>query len=240
VRWRWVCLAARGADHLTFIGLFISLRIVQDIDLVDWAIIWVFVFEYEYLYVGIKQRHADRLWQFLHCPTPASIGSTTAVAPPALWDEVSAHCCSYVPISQCHPCSYFTEVVEGLQWVCGARRTTAPNHVRLRRSSKFDSSSVSRKRWSINYRTLPHRHCGFYRRRPNHVWSIAVSWLCNRGKPSLDHGMDTVVEPWYHGRFYRKTPILVNLNTSPEVDEWLSKIGSKINNHLSTYTSLLY
>jgi len=39
VRWRWVCLAARGADHLTFIGLFISLRIVQDIDLVDWAII---------------------------------------------------------------------------------------------------------------------------------------------------------------------------------------------------------
>jgi len=39
VRWRWVCLAARGADHLTFIGLSISLRIVQDIDLVDWAII---------------------------------------------------------------------------------------------------------------------------------------------------------------------------------------------------------
>jgi len=37
--WRWVCLAARGADHLTFIGLFISLRIVRNIDLVDWAII---------------------------------------------------------------------------------------------------------------------------------------------------------------------------------------------------------
>jgi len=39
VRWRYVCLAARGADHFTFIDLFISLRIVQDIDLVDWAII---------------------------------------------------------------------------------------------------------------------------------------------------------------------------------------------------------
>jgi len=39
VRWRWMCLAARGEDHLTFIGLFISLRIVQDIGLVDWAII---------------------------------------------------------------------------------------------------------------------------------------------------------------------------------------------------------
>jgi len=81
--WRWVCLAARGADHLTFIGLFISLHIVQDIDLVDWAIIWVFVFVCEYLYVGLEKRHADRLWQFLHCATRASIGSTTAVAPPA-------------------------------------------------------------------------------------------------------------------------------------------------------------
>jgi len=56
-----MCLAARGADRLTFIGLFISLRIVQDIDLVDWAIIRVFVFVREYLYVGLKQRHADVL-----------------------------------------------------------------------------------------------------------------------------------------------------------------------------------
>jgi len=39
---------------LTFIGLFISLRIVQDIDLVDRDIIWVFVFVCEYLYVGLK------------------------------------------------------------------------------------------------------------------------------------------------------------------------------------------
>jgi len=36
---------------------------------------------------GFKIRHADRLWQFLHCATRASIGSTTAVAPPALRDE---------------------------------------------------------------------------------------------------------------------------------------------------------
>jgi len=49
-RWWWVCLAARGADHLTCIGLFIS----QDIDLVDWAIIWVFIFVCEYLYVGSR------------------------------------------------------------------------------------------------------------------------------------------------------------------------------------------
>jgi len=91
VRCRWVCLAARGADHLTFIGLFISLCIAQDIDLVNWAIIWVFVFVCEYLYVGLKKRHADRLWQFLFCASRASIGSTTAVAPPALWDEMSAH-----------------------------------------------------------------------------------------------------------------------------------------------------
>jgi len=41
-----VCLAARGADRLTFIGLFISLRIVQDIDL--------YVREF-------KKRHTDRL-----------------------------------------------------------------------------------------------------------------------------------------------------------------------------------
>jgi len=54
MRWRWVCLAAHGADHLTFIGLFISLRIVQDIDLVDWAIIRVFVFVCEYLFVCLK------------------------------------------------------------------------------------------------------------------------------------------------------------------------------------------
>jgi len=51
-------LAAHGADHLTFTDLFISLRIVQDIDLVDWAIIWAFVFVCEYLYGGLKS-HAD-------------------------------------------------------------------------------------------------------------------------------------------------------------------------------------
>jgi len=40
---------------------------------------------------GFKKRQADRLWQFLHCATRASTGSTTAVAPLALLDKVSEH-----------------------------------------------------------------------------------------------------------------------------------------------------
>jgi len=46
-------------------------------------------------------------------------------------------------------------------------------------------------------------------------------------EPRLYHGT--------HGPFCRGTPILVNLDKSPEVDELLSKSGSRINNHLFTY-----
>jgi len=44
-----------------------------------------------------------------------------------------------------------------------------------------------------------------------------------------------MVELWYHGRFCRRTPVLVNLDKSPEVDKWLSKNGSRINNHFFAY-----
>jgi len=54
------------------------------------------------------------------------------------------------------------------------------------------------------------------------------------GEPWLDHGITTMVKPWYHGLFCRETPILVNLDKSPEIDKWLSKMGSRINYHLST------
>jgi len=54
----------------------------------------------------------------------------------------------------------------------------------------------------------------------------------------LYHGSRTMVEPWYHSRFCRRTSIglLVNLDKLLEVDEWLSKNGSKINNYLFNYT----
>jgi len=43
-------------------------------------------------------------------------------------------------------------------------------------------------------------------------------------------------EPWYHREFCHGTTILVNLDKAPEVDKWVSKSGSRINNHLLTYT----
>jgi len=54
--------------------------------------------------------------------------------------------------------------------------------------------------------------------------------------------MTTMVEPWYHGWFCSGTPILVNLDNLPEVDEWLSKSGSRINrpNRLFTYAPYEY
>jgi len=58
----------------------------------------------------------------------------------------------------------------------------------------------------------------------------------NRGEPFLDHGMTTLVEPCYHGRLCRGTPIPTALDESPEVGEWLSKRRSRINNYLFTYT----
>jgi len=48
------------------------------------------------------------------------------------------------------------------------------------------------------------------------------------------HGT-TMTEPWYRGRFCRETPLPVTLDKSPKVDEWRSKSGSRINNHLLTY-----
>jgi len=56
------------------------------------------------------------------------------------------------------------------------------------------------------------------------------------GEPWLDHDMTTIVVPWYDGRFYCGTCILVNLDRSPEIDKNLCKSGSRINNHLFTYT----
>jgi len=41
-----------------------------------------------------------------------------------------------------------------------------------------------------------------------------------------------MVEPWFHGRFCYGNPVLVKVDKSPEVVEWFSKSGSKIN----TYT----
>jgi len=49
-------------------------------------------------------------------------------------------------------------------------------------------------------------------------------------------GLDWIVLLWYDGRFCCGTPILVNLDNSPEIDKWLIKSGSKINNHVFTYT----
>jgi len=62
------------------------------------------------------------------------------------------------------------------------------------------------------------------------------------GKPWLDHGMTTMVEPCYHGRFCRGTPTLVNLDKSLEVDEWLSKRRSKIKtkSYSQTITLITY
>jgi len=39
----------------------------------------------------------------------------------------------------------------------------------------------------------------------------------------------------YYGRFCRGTPILVNLDNSPEVDKWLSKSGFRITNHIALF-----
>jgi len=55
------------------------------------------------------------------------------------------------------------------------------------------------------------------------------------GEPWLDHGMTTTDE---HRRFCYGTP--GKLSQSPDVDENLSKSGSKINNHLFTYTCCRY
>jgi len=49
------------------------------------------------------------------------------------------------------------------------------------------------------------------------------------------HGQTIVYLPWYnHGGFCPGTPIdpPVNLDKSPEVDEWLSKSGPRINSRL--------
>jgi len=43
--------------------------------------------------------------------------------------------------------------------------------------------------------------------------------------PWLENGMTPIVEPWYTGQFCHRTP---NLDKSPEVDERISKIGSRI------------
>jgi len=64
---------------------------------------------------------------------------------------------------------------------------------------------------------------------------MVVPWY-DLGKPWLDHDYQSMVKPRYHDRFCRGTPILVNLDLSPEVFKWLSKSGSWINNHLLTYT----
>jgi len=45
-----------------------------------------------------------------------------------------------------------------------------------------------------------------------------------------------MVVPWYDGQFYRGTPILVNLDSSSNVNENFRKSGSRINNHLFTYS----
>jgi len=55
-------------------------------------------------------------------------------------------------------------------------------------------------------------------------------FIYDHGKPWLDQGMTTIVERWFRSRFCRGTPIL-NLDNSPEVDEWRSKSGSRISNH---------
>jgi len=67
---------------------------------------------------------------------------------------------------------------------------------------------------------------------------MVLPWL-NQGSPMVVHygawsyhGRTMVYLPLYHGRFCRGTPILVNVHKSPEVDEWLSKSESRINNHL--------
>jgi len=64
-------------------------------------------------------------------------------------------------------------------------------------------------------------------------------WWSRHGRtmvhlPWFSNG-STMFQPWsYNGWFCNGAPILVNLDNSPEVDEWLSKSGSRINNHLFT------
>jgi len=78
----------------------------------------------------------------------------------------------------------------------------------------------------------------------NHVWTVVVVPWLNQGSPWSYHGT-TLVNPgwttvwwrWYDGSVAELliAPIPVTLYKSPEVDEWLYKSGSRINNHLFTY-----
>jgi len=53
---------------------------------------------------------------------------------------------------------------------------------------------------------------------------------------SSQHSTTTVVQQDHLGAVVDHSCILVNLDKSAEVDQWLSKSGSRIKNHLSTYT----
>jgi len=74
------------------------------------------------------------------------------------------------------------------------------------------------------------------------MWPGSMSWSYrtwyDHGEPWLIHGLTTMVEPWLnYARFCRGTPIPVNLDNSPEVDKWLSRNESRINNHLFRYNT---
>jgi len=73
-----------------------------------------------------------------------------------------------------------------------------------------------------------------WRVEPCFIWYGATTYKPQwyYGEPWLDHGMTTTVEPWYHGQFCRGTPIPVNSDRSPEVDQRLGKNGSRTNDRL--------
>jgi len=85
----------------------------------------------------------------------------------------------------------------------------------------------------------------------NYGWTMIVEpWFICHGQPCMNHGgimvepsyvpepRFTTVEPWYHGRFCCGTPILVNLDYSPEVDKWFSKSGFRLKSLV--YSNALY
>jgi len=74
----------------------------------------------------------------------------------------------------------------------------------------------------------------------NHGLFALVQPCVNHGGIVVEPGITIVqprynmVQPWW-GRFCHGTPILVNLVKSLEVDEWLRKSGSRINNCSFSY-----
>jgi len=76
------------------------------------------------------------------------------------------------------------------------------------------------------------RDCSMVRERQLYCdWTTVVEPWSNSASFTMVQGYTVINGTWLsHG--CRGTPVLLNLDKSPEVDKWLSKSGSRINNHL--------